>query len=66
MRANPEEWPLARWPVKAVMLLLALALPPRLFYRLRHRYSILTKGRSSHLAHNCVESEADIVNFPGN
>jgi hypothetical protein len=43
MRAYPEQWPLARWPVKAVMLLLALALPPKLFYRLRHRYSILRK-----------------------
>src|SRR5262245_40397523 len=40
MRAYPEQWPLARWPVKAVMLLLALALPPKLFYRLRRRYSI--------------------------
>ena len=39
MRANRGQWPLTRWPVKAVMLLLALALPPRLFYRLRHRYS---------------------------
>jgi glycosyltransferase involved in cell wall biosynthesis len=37
--AVPEQWPLARWPVKAVMLLLALALPPKLFYRLRHCYS---------------------------
>jgi hypothetical protein len=41
MRAHPEQWRLARWPVKAVMLLLALVLPPKLFYRLRHRYSIL-------------------------
>jgi glycosyltransferase involved in cell wall biosynthesis len=41
MRAYPEQWRLAGWPVKAVMLLLALALPPKLFYRLRHRYSIL-------------------------
>jgi glycosyltransferase involved in cell wall biosynthesis len=40
MRAHPEQ-ALARWPVKALMLLLALTLPPRLFYRLRHRYSIL-------------------------
>ena len=39
MRAYREQWPLTRWPVKAVMLLLALALPPKLFYRLRHRYS---------------------------
>jgi hypothetical protein len=39
MRAYPEQWPLARWPVKAIMLLLALTLPPKLFYRLRHRYS---------------------------
>ena len=43
MRAYPEQWPLARWPVKAVMLLLALTLPPKLFYRLRRRYSILRK-----------------------
>jgi glycosyltransferase involved in cell wall biosynthesis len=47
MRAYPEQWPLARWPVKAVMLLLALALPPKLFYRLRHRYSILRKAPSA-------------------
>jgi glycosyltransferase involved in cell wall biosynthesis len=39
LRAYPEQRPLARWPVKAVMLLLALALPPKLFYRLRHCYS---------------------------
>jgi glycosyltransferase involved in cell wall biosynthesis len=43
MRAYPEQWPLHRWPVKAGMLLLALALPPKLFYRLRDRYSILRK-----------------------
>jgi glycosyltransferase involved in cell wall biosynthesis len=43
IRAYPERWQLARWPVKAVMLLLALALPPKLFYRLHHRYSILRK-----------------------
>jgi glycosyltransferase involved in cell wall biosynthesis len=43
MRAYPEQWTLGRWPVKAVMLLLALALPPKLFYRLRDRYSILRK-----------------------
>src|SRR5262245_32996887 len=43
MRVYPEQWPLHRWPVKAVMLLLALALPPKLFYRLRRRYSILRK-----------------------
>jgi Glycosyl transferase family 2 len=43
MRAYPEQWPLHRWPVKAVMLLLALALPPKLFYRLRRRYGILRK-----------------------
>jgi hypothetical protein len=43
MRAYPEQWRLARWPVKAVTLLLALALPPKLFYRLRHHYSILRK-----------------------
>jgi glycosyltransferase involved in cell wall biosynthesis len=41
MRAHPEQWTLDRWPVKAVMLLLALALPPKLFYRLRDRYAIL-------------------------
>jgi glycosyltransferase involved in cell wall biosynthesis len=41
MRAYPEQWSLVRWPVKAVMLLLALALPPKLFYRLRGRYSAL-------------------------
>jgi glycosyltransferase involved in cell wall biosynthesis len=41
MQAHPEQWRLAQWPVKAVMLLLALALPPKLFYRLRRRYSIL-------------------------
>jgi hypothetical protein len=39
MGAYGRQWPLTRWPVKAVMLLLALALPPKLFYRLRHRYS---------------------------
>jgi len=44
LRANPEEWPLVRWPVKAVMLLLALALPPKLFYRLHRRYSLLRKA----------------------
>jgi Glycosyl transferase family 2 len=43
MRAYSEQWPLHRWPVKAVMLLLALALPPKLFYRLRRRYGILRK-----------------------
>jgi glycosyltransferase involved in cell wall biosynthesis len=43
MRAYAEQWPLHRWPVKAGMLLLALALPPKLFYRLRRRYSILRK-----------------------
>ena len=41
MRAHPEPLALARWPFKALMLLLALTLPPKLFYRLRHRYSIL-------------------------
>ena len=41
MRAYPERASLARWPAKVVMLLLALALPPRLFYRLRHHYSSL-------------------------
>lgn len=41
VRAYAKELPLARWPVKAVMLLLALTLPPKLFYRLRIRYSIL-------------------------
>src|SRR5262245_31286009 len=35
MRAYPDQWPLDRWRVKALMLLLALALPPKLFYRLR-------------------------------
>jgi glycosyltransferase involved in cell wall biosynthesis len=50
MRADPEPWRLARWPVKAVMLLLALILPPRFFYRLRHRYSILMAAvRTSHV-----------------
>jgi Glycosyl transferase family 2 len=39
MRADSEQW--ARWPVKALMLLLALTLPPKLFYRIRHRYSML-------------------------
>jgi len=43
MRAHPERWTLDRWPVKAVMLLLALALPPKLFYRLRSCYGILRK-----------------------
>jgi hypothetical protein len=43
MRAYPEQRRLAWWPVKAVMLLLALTLPPKLFYRLRHHYSILRK-----------------------
>jgi glycosyltransferase involved in cell wall biosynthesis len=48
MRADPESWPLARWPVKAAMLLLALTLPPKLFYRLRHRYSMwMTAVRTS-------------------
>jgi hypothetical protein len=42
MRAYPEQW-MDRWPVKAVMLLLALTLPPKLFYRLRGRYAILRK-----------------------
>jgi glycosyltransferase involved in cell wall biosynthesis len=45
MGAYAEQRRLARLPVKAVMLLLALALPPKLFYRLRHRYSILRKDR---------------------
>jgi hypothetical protein len=44
MRAYPEQWPLNQWPVKAVMLLLALALPPKLFYYLRGHYSILRKA----------------------
>jgi hypothetical protein len=43
MRAYPEQWRLARLPVKAVMLLLALTLPPKLFYRVRRRYSMLGK-----------------------
>jgi glycosyltransferase involved in cell wall biosynthesis len=43
MRAYPEQWTLGRWPVKAVMLLLALALPPKLFYRLRRHYTSLRK-----------------------
>jgi hypothetical protein len=43
MRVYPEHWTLDRWPVKAVMLLLALVLPPKLFYRLRRRYAILRK-----------------------
>jgi hypothetical protein len=34
---------LARLPLKAVMLLLALTLPPKLFYRVRRRYSMLGK-----------------------
>jgi glycosyltransferase involved in cell wall biosynthesis len=46
MQADPEQSRLARWPVKAVMLLLALALPPKLFYRLRHRYSMLRNTAS--------------------
>jgi hypothetical protein len=41
MRAYSEQWTVGRWPIKAVMLLLALALPPRLFYRLRRRYTSL-------------------------
>ena len=41
MRAYPEKLRLARWPVKAVMLLLALTLPPKVFYRLHRRYSSL-------------------------
>jgi hypothetical protein len=41
MRAAPEQWSWARWPIKALMLLLALILPPKLFYRIRHRYSML-------------------------
>jgi glycosyltransferase involved in cell wall biosynthesis len=43
MRAYPEQRRLARLPVKAVMLLLALTLPPKLFYRMRRRYSMLGK-----------------------
>jgi hypothetical protein len=31
MRAYPGQWPLARWPVKAGMLLLALAFFPQTF-----------------------------------
>jgi len=42
-RAYPKPWPLHRWPVKAFMLLLALTLPPKLFYRLRGRYATLRK-----------------------
>ena len=42
-RAYPEQWSLHRWPVKAVMLLLAVVLPPKLFYRLRRHYGILRK-----------------------
>jgi hypothetical protein len=49
IRAYPEQWPWDRWPVKAVMLLLALALPPKLFYRLRRRYGILRKTAVSYL-----------------
>jgi glycosyltransferase involved in cell wall biosynthesis len=41
MRAYPEKLRLARWPVKAAMLLLALSLPPKVFYRLHRRYSSL-------------------------
>ena len=41
MRAYPEKLRLARWSVKAVMLLLALTLPPKVFYRLHRRYSSL-------------------------
>jgi hypothetical protein len=52
MRAHPGQWPLARWPVKAGMLLLALALPPKLFYRLRRRYSILRESALSAAYHN--------------
>jgi hypothetical protein len=47
----PGTVPPHRWPVKVVMLLLALALPPILFYRLRHHYSILRKW----LAPNRIE-----------
>jgi glycosyltransferase involved in cell wall biosynthesis len=43
MRASPEQRRLARLPLKAVMLLLALTLPPKLFYRVRRRYSMLGK-----------------------
>jgi glycosyltransferase involved in cell wall biosynthesis len=43
MRAHPEQLPWAGWPAKAVMLLLALVLPPKLFYRIRYRYSIIRK-----------------------
>jgi hypothetical protein len=52
MRAHPEQWRLARWPFKAIMLLLALALPPKLFYRLRRRYSILRESALSAAYHN--------------
>jgi glycosyltransferase involved in cell wall biosynthesis len=41
MRAYPEKLRLARWSVKAVMLLLAMTLPPKVFYRLHRRYSSL-------------------------
>ena len=41
MRAHPEQRRLTRLPVKALMLLLALTLPPKFFYRVRHRYSML-------------------------
>jgi len=43
MRAYPDQWPLDQWLVKALMLLLALALPPKLFYRLRDRYATRRK-----------------------
>jgi hypothetical protein len=48
MRADPEQWSWVRWPVKALMLLLALILPPKLFYRLRHRYSMLMTAAAPH------------------
>jgi hypothetical protein len=61
MRAHPEPLALARWPVKALMLLLALTLPPKLFYRLRHRYSVLVAAARA-FAHQRVDSGAGFVN----
>ena len=62
MRAHPEQCPSNRWPVKAVMLLLALALPPRPFYRLRRHYSILRKW----LAPNRIEEGGRHREYSGN
>jgi hypothetical protein len=56
MRANPGQWPLTRWPVKAVMLLLVLSLPPN--FSIDCAIGI----HGSYFVYDRVEREADIVN----